>query len=281
VAVVAAASPSPFLVEALRAMPDVVDLDRTVLARPDAEPAAFAEVDVVVADGVEPPEGRPALVFAAPGRVVERPLLWGVGRHPVLEGADLAPLRIERAALLSPAEGETAIVASASGAVGVAGERDGVRRVTLGFAPDASTLPLEAAFPVLVRNALAWVAAPARAPRFVVAGEPVPGGDGEVVALPQPAGPRALWLPGGAVTAVRWKRPQEFRLSRGETAAGPSAMEAIAALPDRRAQAPQRRYAPWLAAAGSGLLVVGAMFLRRAPHAAQSAAPPPRLVAVS
>ncbi len=271
---VVAESPSPFLVEALRAMPGVVDPARTTLVAPGAPASAFDGIDVVVADGAAEPAGRPALVFGGGARVVEQPLLWGVGSHPVLMGVDLSPLRIESAALVDPAPGETTIVSSAAGAVGVAGERGGVRRVVLGFRPDASTLPLEAAFPLLVRNAVRWLGTRPEAPRFVVAGEPASGADGAVVPYPAPGGPYALLRLSGAGTTVRWTPPREFRLSPLKAIAGPSAQGIVASLPDRSDDVDSRvRHAPRLAALGAALLVLGALLLGKR-RAAATAAPP-------
>lgn len=267
-------TPSPFLVEALRAMPGVVDPARTTLVAPGAPASAFDGIDVVIADGAAAPEGRPALVFGHGPRGVERPLLWGVGSHPVLAGVDLSPLRIESASLVEPAPGETTIVSSAAGPVGVAGERGGVRRVVLGFRPDASTLPLEAAFPLLVRNAVRWLAKPSDAPRYVVAGEPLPGGDGAVVPYPSPGGPVSLRLPSGAETALRWVPPGEFHLAPKDVVGAYSAAGTVASLPDRSGDVDSRvRHAPRLAAIGATLLAFGALLLRTR-RAAPKATPP-------
>lgn len=270
-----AETPSPFLVEALRAMPaDLVDPGRTTLVRPGAAASAFQGADVVLADAAAAPDGRPALTFGHGGRVVDRPLLWSVGAHPVTAGVDLSPLRIEHASLVEPEPGDVTIVATAAGVVGVAGERAGARRVALGFRPDATTLPLEAAFPLLVRNALRWLAQPEPIPRYVVADEPVPGGDGAVAPYPVPGGEDVLRLPSGGVTALRWARPPSFRLD-AESAA-PPAGEAVASLGDRSGERDtRRRMAPWLAGAAALFLAAGAALLRRPAPSRAPTAPPP------
>jgi hypothetical protein len=261
---VVAQTPSPFLVEALRAMPAVVAAEKTTLVAPGAPASAFDGVDVVITDGAAAPSGKPVLAFGVTGQVVQRPLLWGVGTHAVLAGVDLSPLRIETAVRLEPSPGDTTIIASAAGAVGVAGERGGVRHVTLGFRPDASTLPLEAAFPLLVRNSLRWLARPSDVPRYVVAGEPVPDGGGAVVPYPAPGGPYSIRLKSGAETAVRWIPPRGFRLSPAAPVAATSADAAVASLPDRHSDADSRdRLGPRLAALGAGVLAVGALLLRQ------------------
>jgi len=276
--------PSPFLVEALRAMPDVADPARTTLVAPGAPASAFDGVDVVIAEGAAAPAGKPTLTFVGAGtRVAEKPLLWGVGTHAILAGVDLSPLRIERAVVLDPAADETSIVASAAGAVGVAGETDGFRRVTFGFRPDASTLPLEAAFPVLVRNSLRWLAKPPAAPRYVVAGEPWPDGDGAVVPYSTLVRPHDVRTPTGMATVVRWLPPRGFRLSPATPSNAPSAADVVASLPDRHGDADTRkRHGPWLAAVGAALLAVGALLLPRArPATRPTVADPPEVLVAS
>ena len=276
---VVSARPSPFLVEALRAMPDVADPARTTLVAPGAPASAFDGVDVVIADGVAAPAGRPSLTFLAEGaRFADRPLLWGVGAHPVLAGADLAPLRIERAAVLDPAPGETAIVATSAGAVGVAGGEGAQRHVVLGLRPEASTLPLEAAFPLLVRNAVRWLGTPPAAPRYVVAGEPWPGGDGEVVPYPRPGERLLARSRQGVESVVRWVPARGFRLSPERPVAAMSAAEAVASLPDRHLdEDTRRRWGPECAAAGAVALLAGALLLssarRRFPEAPTGGVP--------
>jgi hypothetical protein len=282
-------------VDALRAMPELVDAGRAVAVGRDAPAETLAGIDVFVSAGTPPanaPAGRPVLLFDAPGRSVARPLLWGVGSHPVLAGADLAPLRIESAQVLDVGPGERVLVECAEGPVVVAGESDGVRRVRVGFPTDASTLPLEAAFPVLVRNALRWLVRPPLLPPAVRAGaplvttEPLPSVDrvwiegpgdlpprpvrvrdgsiAEAAPLPPPEGSRVLRvrLPAGdLVTAVNWFPPEGF-LAPPETAPPPGPAEAAASLPDRRGNADTReRWDSACALAGVLALVAGSLLL--------------------
>lgn len=265
---VVADKPSPFLVEALRAMPDVVDPARTTLVSPNAPNSAFDGVDVAIVEDALFYEGVPAsLAFTSKGKTVEKPLLWGVGTHPILAGVDLSPLRIERAVVLDAVAGygQQVIIASSAGPVGVATPADRHPRVEFGFRPEATTLPLEAAFPLLVRNALRWLAKPSNAPRYVVAGEPWPDGDGALVPYPAPGGPYTVRTPTGAETVVRWIPPKGFRLSPSTPTTAPSAADVVASLPDRSRDADtRRRHAPWLAAVGAALLAIGAALLPRA-----------------
>ncbi|MCE9637456.1 MAG: BatA domain-containing protein [Planctomycetes bacterium] len=188
--------PSPFLVATLRAMPDRVDAERAVLTGPDAPASAFADADVIVAEDRLPPAAprdRPTLLFGAAGRSgsgpIDRPLVWGTGRHAVLDGVDLAPLRIDRASVLDVGPSDRVLIECAEGPVAVASEGGGVRRLRFGFRPDATTLPLEPAFPLIVRNALRWLARPPLLPPSVRAGGPM------ATAEPVPAVER-LWFVG-------------------------------------------------------------------------------------
>ena len=287
VALVAARlAPSRFLADALRAMGDALDPAGTVIAQPESPAATFSASDVIVAEDVVPPAAprdRATLQFGAPGRAVERPIVWSVGAHPVLAGADLSPLRIDRANVLDVAQGERVLIECAEGAVAVAGEdAEGTRHVRIGFRPDATTLPLEAAFPILVRNAVRWLARPPLLPPALRAGAPIatserlpdvervwfvgPGDlgprrgivrDGSIVEttpLPSPGGSRILTvrgLPGDPATAVNWFAPDGFRLAPTAPATAPSSVEAAAAavLGDRTGNADHRiRPAGWLAA---------------------------------
>lgn len=310
------ARPSPFLVEALRVLPERVDPARTVLLRPDPPAAAFADLDAVVLDGVRPeglPEGLPWIAFLAPPQrgaerpgesAVSRPLLWSLGAHPVLAGVDLSPLRIDRAMVLDARPGDVPLIGSAAGTValareGAGGGARGVRGVLLGFRPDATTLPLEAGFPVLVRNALDWIGRPPLLPPVVRAGEPLlprlpPGAEGARVVVkgpgdvradvrigddgalayrvPEPPvrGPYALELigPGGtATTCVHWTGGVDFHVDPPQPLApsgARSAEEAVLDLPDRRENRDTReRLAPQLALLGAGLLALGAVLLAR------------------
>lgn len=295
---------APFLLEALRAMPDVVDADAALLASPDVALAVMAAADVVIADGAVPDalqEGaaapRPLLAFVEAGERVARPLLWGIGAHPVLEGVDLAPLRLESATPLALQPGDAVLVDSAGGPLAVARERAGVRTVWCGFRAEASTLPLEPAFPLLVRNALRWLRDAGALPAAVTAGAPLalaetlpPGADEVVLALgdvarraalgpdaadpstplPVPGGSRLLrvGLPGGAAlgeTFVQWHLPPGITL--GADAPGPSPDAALARLPaPLAAAAPVRRLGPLLAALAALFLVLGAALLRTSPR---------------
>jgi hypothetical protein len=312
------AGPSPFLLEALGVLDGLVDREATLVTTPDAPASVLAVADVVIAEGALPgalPEATPLLAFSeALGESVPWPAVWESGpageEHPVLRGVDLAPLRIDRAAVRSAGAGETRLVDSAAGALAFASEArdDRARRVLLGFRPDASTLPLEAAFPLLVRNALRWLRGGPPLPGALRAGDPLPArrataqwadraprteagelllplapeDEPTVARVPRPSLGRSRLLavatPAGTGEAyVRWDRPETVRLGfDGDLAFA----KGIEALPDRRgARDTRERWAPRLAGLAALLLVLGALLLplgRRAKRRRRPAqAPPP------
>lgn len=286
--------PSPFLVEALRSMPDLVDAEGAVLVGTEAPADVLRSADVLVVEGVLPayvPAELSRLVFRSGGTPrVRDPLLWGVDRHPVLRGVDLSPLRLEEAALLAPGDGDRPLLQVADGVVGTVRE-EGPRAIVLGFSPDATTLPLEAAYPVLLRNALGWLARrPAHLPE-VVASTPVVAAaelapeltgirfdvDGEeprvldraadrLPRVPDPVAglPKPVWLGLGGTpvrTAWTWHAPEGLRLG-GEPTGGVD-LARMDDLPLRAMEQDTRRpQAPWFALAAAVVLLCG--FLVRA-----------------
>ncbi len=285
---------APFLLEALRAMPSIVDADAALLASPDAAAGVLAAADVVIAEGHLPaalPADRPVLAFLDGPQSVPKPLLWGVGSHPVLDGVNLAPLRLDRALPLTAVASEVVLVDSASGPLAVAGETDGVRRVRLGFRAAASTLPLEPAFPLLVLNALRWLRSGDTLPDAVASEAPIrlsgvlpeqidsllmtlgetttrvslgPDRADPPAPVPEPGGARLLrlGLPGGAslgTTVVQWRLPRGALDADGE----PRPLQAALARlpPPLPPDAPFHRLAPFLAAAAAAFLLLGSFLL--------------------
>lgn len=298
--VAAGASPSPFLVEALRAMPALVDPNRARLARTDAPAAALDAADVVVVDGSAPsflgPSKNHVWFRDHDGRTVQDPVIWSTSAHPVVAGVDLSSVRLDRAVVLELGPDDEALIESAEGPVALAGRARGARYVVFGFRPDASTLPLEPAFPLLVRNALRWMGDQPLLPARVVAGRPLPlhsglpvdaarlrllgPGERELtrlevdggkfitpVPLPPPGGPYVARLQGldrPEDTIVAWEPPDGFHIApRTLPDDGlPGASAALAALPDRAGNVDTRqRHAPLAAGLGAAALLLGAVLL--------------------
>jgi hypothetical protein len=135
-------------------------------------PAAYraGREDVVIFDRFLPADAprRPALVIApgATSWIGERgpeetnPQWAPASRHPVLDGVDLLTLDVKRARPVT-GPGLTPIARSQKGTPLVQVVDDADRRyVVVAFAVADSNLPYAQAFPVLIANALEWLARP-------------------------------------------------------------------------------------------------------------------------
>jgi Ca-activated chloride channel family protein len=187
--------PNPVLDAAWQAVPA-----RTATRVERAAPAEWARHDVVVLDSVEPltlPPGAYLLIntlgenlpVQIEGAVKDQVIRTVAGTHPVMRLTDLRGVRIAEALSLRIQGGE----ALAEGGVPLiwAYEGRGIRAVLVPFALDQSDLPFHPGFPVLVANALAWLAG----------GPQVPAGSAPVLV----AGTRqaaVLLDPGGASTRL-------------------------------------------------------------------------------
>jgi len=146
---------------------DVVIFDRWAPSDPPVRPALF----------FSPPADVPWLAGPAAGRAnaaSEKQPQWTTpGTHPVVRGVDSSTLAIEKAA----AYGAPQLVAVASSArgtplVSVSDAPGGPRSVVVAFGPMDSNLASAAGFPVLVGNALEWLAPAAAGERVGPAGNP-------------------------------------------------------------------------------------------------------------
>jgi len=163
-------------------------------------PGQWGRADVVVLDGLQPltlPPGAYLLIgtladnlpLQIEGEVQDQVVRATTATHPVMRLADLRGVRIAAALGLRLQGG----IALAEGDVPLiwAYEGRGVRAVALPFALSQSDLPLHPAFPVLIANAVTWLAG----------GSQVVAGDAPVVS----AGPRhaaTLLDPSGKATSV-------------------------------------------------------------------------------
>jgi hypothetical protein len=185
-------------------------INARVVAPADYRPG---DEDVVVFDRWLPaePPARPALVLSPPAvpwlggtRQVERTPRWATANgHPVLSGVDPLTLDIT---IAHGVGGDLDVIARSEAGTPLVGVREtpSARVVAVGFALSESNLAYSPAFPVLMVNALEWLARPAlgaeRRPGPMVVpasvtrvvspeGEPVrvlPAGDHAVVTLPAP-----------------------------------------------------------------------------------------------
>ena len=135
-----------------------------------AEYAGAAGYDAVIFDAARPPEPPtvPAL-YIDPGAVadghtpletrasLERPFFDRLRRkHPLLRFTAMADVNIASADALVTVPGDVVVAADRRGALVVAGEREGLRFVALGFDLRDTDLPLRVAWPLLLLNTIEW-----------------------------------------------------------------------------------------------------------------------------
>jgi Ca-activated chloride channel family protein len=164
-----------YLQAALLGLGPGVAVERIPAAAVGARRTAFPAYDAVVFDGVTPDpapgEGRflyldpagPGNPFAEGGRIRD-PIPTAARRdHPLLAHVSLADLNIAQARRLSAGPGDEVVVTAVDAALVIARQRPGLRLVALSFDPRRSDLPLRPAFPLLLGNALDWLAQGRRA----------------------------------------------------------------------------------------------------------------------
>lgn len=187
VLVVHRGEPRPFVRAILDALGDGVDRDGSGFVA-TADAASASPRDLVIYDATMPPAalaGRPS-IFLAPfppgadgpfrrGRTVTEPLVWrATAGHPLLRGVDLSTAYVASATTIS-GDGVDGLAFVEGEAVLAEGGPPGGRFVVLGLDPEGSDLPVRAALPILLRNAIRRlsVVPAAPLPAFVRAGEPM------------------------------------------------------------------------------------------------------------
>lgn len=167
VLVVHGGTPRPFLRALLAALGDAIDRDASGFVEADRA-ATTTPRDVTVIDGAvaaPPTSAGGARVWLAPfaadpaapftvGRPVVEPLVWRVAAgDPLLRGVDLSTAYVARAFPLVAPGAE--VLASVEGEAVVArGGTADAPWLAFGLDPDGSDLPLRAALPLLLRNAV-------------------------------------------------------------------------------------------------------------------------------
>lgn len=138
-------------------------------APPGAAAIAAADYEVVVFDGVmpqEPPPIHALFVGVVPNRdglvsdgVLTAPLITEWERaHPVMRGLTLGNVTVDQAARITAHEGYSVLVDSPGGPLVLARTDAEAGEVLIGFRPMASDLPLRAAFPIVISNAVRYLA---------------------------------------------------------------------------------------------------------------------------
>jgi hypothetical protein len=138
--------------------PDV----RATFVDPSSEADPNGE-DLVIFDRWTPknPPHRPSLSFAPPLPTTAEELrpAWNVvGSHPVLSGVDPFTLSIEKARAFTLPQLRVVAESARGTPLIYAGQSNDQRAVVVTFGPTDSNLPSAPAFPVLIGNALDWLA---------------------------------------------------------------------------------------------------------------------------
>ena len=137
------------------------------------------DVDLAIFDRAAPraPLTVPSLHFAPPagwttGTRIEHPqvLRWSL-EHPIFDGVPLRSLQIQSATVLATPPGGTVLARTADGPIVVSDDR-APGAVVFGFDVLRSDLPLTAAFPEILYQALVWARTQSMAPLA----DPVPDG---------------------------------------------------------------------------------------------------------
>ncbi len=163
-----------FLEKALAANPHV---RLEVAGRSPSSPSPASPYDVIVCDSCpvasEAGPGMLIVVRGASGRGPAAPLSLGVTAHPLLRALEVGDGHVAPLAVTAvPADADVILRVGDAPAV-VAYERLGQRVVELRVDLASSELPLLTAFPVLVANAIDWLASPDAAGTQVRAGQPL------------------------------------------------------------------------------------------------------------
>lgn len=169
---------NPFLDAALNASPSV-NFTR------QAAPPEVIDADVVIFDRVAvPPDLRvPIFAIAAPGGIegidvtgtVDRPSLTLINAEAALvQDLDVSQVRIVESQRLDPDDAADVILGAEGAPLLVRLDRPGSSAIALAFALDDSTLPLQAAFPVLVDRIVTDLARAVTPPARLIVGQDLP-----------------------------------------------------------------------------------------------------------
>ncbi len=160
-----------YLEGALRSFGPGLLLDQRPASGPPVGKQEASSYDAVVFDGVAPlpppaagrylyldPSG-PGSPFPVRG-LLRDPIPTELARnHPLLRHVTLADLNIREARRLSASPGDVVVAAALGVPLILARERPGLRIVALGFDLRRSDLPMRPTLPLLLANALDWLAA--------------------------------------------------------------------------------------------------------------------------
>ena len=171
-------------------------------------PAAYRDpgAELVVLDGFVPPTlpgGQLVIVNPPPGNglidvlgdVRDAQVSSFDGQHPLLRSLDLGTIRLVKAARLAVPRWASSVAETPGGPLILQGELDGRRVVVLGFDPLVSGLEKLVTFPILVANAVDYLASSGADPS-------VPPGQSVMLPLAQDARDVVLERPDGSRQAL-------------------------------------------------------------------------------
>jgi hypothetical protein len=241
-------APDLYLDGALLSLGPSVIVDRVRPEAAEGMRARWSTYDAVIFDGVAPspaPErghffylaprgsGSP---FAARGEVKDPVISDARRAHPLLRQLDLSDVNIRDTPRLALEPGDVAVAASFGVPLLIARERPDLRVAALAFDPRRSDLPMRPAFPLLLANALGWLAgasAQETLPAIVggTARVPVPRGVTQVD-VRDPSGARASWPTDGDAVEIPIRRAGFYEAGAATVAANLSdAVESSTAPP--------------------------------------------------
>ncbi|MDQ0287562.1 hypothetical protein J2Z49_002691 [Desulfofundulus luciae] len=213
-----------FLERALGVLPGVEVYKCTPQEYPSLLGGAY-NYEITVLDGLISPLPPGAALFVNPpagevaglkiGGRFHPPALAGTEGNVMLRYVDLSQVHIASARALETGSGWTADVNTAGKTVLAHGQRQGKRLAAWGFDLHDSDLPLRPAFPLLLHNAISWLAPP----DLELPAQVYPGREVEVAALPlarsievEPVSPEAVFFRGVSFSSV----PNENNLDDGK-----------------------------------------------------------------
>ncbi|MCS7235660.1 MAG: BatA and WFA domain-containing protein [Armatimonadota bacterium] len=187
--------------------------------------AGWPEFDVVVLHRASAPlpPGRYLLVATVPpnlpvradGEVRGEQIRGQSSTHPLLRFVDLVGVRVSRAWRLLPRAGE--VLAEGEVPLLWAYEAEGVRAVLLTFSPSESDLGLRPDFPILLANALDWLAGPAALQLEAGASVSVPAGGVKEAVVHGPQGSVRVRAAAGRFSLPPFDRAGLYVLEAGGT----------------------------------------------------------------
>jgi hypothetical protein len=220
-----------YLDGALLSLGTTVEVRHVRAAQAERTRASWPSYDAVILDGVAPaptPEAGRFLYLDPHGAgspfpdrgVVRGPVISDARRtHPLLRELDLTDVNIAEARRLALGRGDLAVASSFGAPLVLARERPGLRVAALAFDVRRSDLPMRAAFPLLVANALMYLGgADARESPAALTGAtvrvPVARGATEVD-VEEPDGRKTTWPAAADYVEIPIARAGFYRVGTG------------------------------------------------------------------